>query len=455
MQDIIGFTAEQSELKCLITDLLDEDQICTGVGLNTDSTDDMLDVVIGCDQKYPVCPNCRWTNRKTVSNRDGKHRSTKKDVFLKNGQNTRLTLIRYRRKCDCGKVFYTNIPKKLQPGEQAKKAAYRAIEDSTLVLTQNSVGVPFSKAEGSDVLNTLLKAIWDIASGNREPQNEYERNAAEKFQKISYFKECGTLFFIPFTFSSQERCCVCGWNGMTAYLLDILEEYSAEAIHECVSKHVKRKENVRAVYCGVNDDVVYVLQNLLSNANIVYSRKCMHDYICDCCTDSGDANLSSKSSLRKRILNIVKRATHEEYLTVFDHWGSALKTELQKSSQKIHDLFYLDEYREITGNSFKTPYDSSSFSSLLGWIKENGNSSFMVMKTRMLLNPEMRANGFVTKLVVVTSQTQNIEDFGVDINDLMKMQEQYHQLIADTCGIQFKKSKWPEELKAIAESCGE
>ena len=79
----------------------------------------------------------------------------------------------------------------------------------------------------------------------------------------------------------------------------------------------------------------------------------------------------------------------------------------------------------------------------------------MVMKTRMLLNPEMRANGFVTKLVVVTSQTQNIEDFGVDINDLMKMQEQYHQLIADTCGIQFKKSKWPEELKAIAESCGE
>jgi len=54
MQDIIGFTAEQSELKCLITDLLDEDQICTGVGLNTDSTDDMLDVVIGCDQKHPV-----------------------------------------------------------------------------------------------------------------------------------------------------------------------------------------------------------------------------------------------------------------------------------------------------------------------------------------------------------------------------------------------------------------
>ena len=38
-------------------------------------------------------------------------------------------------------------------------------------------------------------------------------------------------------------------------------------------------------------------------------------------------------------------------------------------------------------------------------------------------------------------KTQNIEDFGVDINDLMKMQEQYHQLIEDTCGIQFKKNQ--------------
>lgn len=454
MQNIIEFSEEQDQLERCIIELLDDDQICTGIAINADpaTTDGLLDAVMGCDQKYPQCPKCFKAGQKKVNIKDGTNQCEMKEAIIGDGRHIRLTLIRQRHECDCGKVFFSNIPQRLRPGAQARKAAYKAIKDGSLVLSQNSIGVTFSKAEGSTVLNDVVSGVCDVVEGIREPRDEYERNAAETFKKIASFKECGTLFFVPFQFKREDRCCVCGLSGSTAYLLDILESASAEAIDECITKHVKGKDRVRYVYCFVDDEVVRVLKKHFTNASIRYSRKCLQDYIRICCKDSHDAELDSKSSFRIRIMNIIKKETHDQYLSSFLKWWGILGDTLQQKAYRIYNKFCDDVYQDVTDRTFESSFGCSSFASLLGWIRENGNSSFIVMKYRMLLNHYFRNNGVAVNLSVAMPQMQNIEDFGVDIDEILKDQERYHQFVEDVLGEKFKKvPKQSEIMKELFE----
>ena len=151
-------------------------------------------------------------------------------------------------------------------------------------------------------------------------------------------------------------------------------------------------------------------------------------------------------------MNIIKKETHDQYLSSFLNWWDILGETLQQKAYRIYNKFCDDVYRDVTDRTFESSFGCSSFASLLGWIRENGNSSFMVMKYRMLLNHYFRTNGVAVNMVVAMPQMQNIEDFGVDIDEILKDQERYHQFVEDVLGEKFKKvPKQSEIMKELFE----
>ena len=55
-------------------------------------------------------------------------------------------------------------------------------------------------------------------------------------------------------------------------------------------------------------------------------------------------------------------------------------------------------------------------------------------------------------MVYANSKTQYIDDFGIDIDEILKDREKYHQPVEDICGKKFKKvPKQSEVMKEFFE----
>ena len=89
-------------------------------------------------------------------------------------------------------------------------------------------------------------------------------------------------------------------------------------------------------------------------------------------------------------------------------------------------------------------------SSLLGYIKEQSNCSFVLMKSILLLNRDTAQNGIVTVNVVKAGSLKVVEQFGVKIEELLLEQERYHQKLAEISGVTFQGKDWRVELMEIS-----
>ena len=468
--DIREFTDEDKKYKGYVIDLLDEDHTCTAVGRNGKTNGvykNLLDVVIQFEMKNPVCKKCQKEKRRQIINKEGVQQDNPRFSTLKNGQEIRLTTIRQKYQCDCGSIFETRLPKRLQKVLQAKESAVKAIEEGTdLQMKAPEVGVGFSKATGSEVENHLLGEGWEVFAGNKETSDEYVKKVVEVMKQVVSYRDCSTLFFIPFLFRGEERCLMCGLSDSTPYLLDILDSPSNDIIEPYIDKRIKNKGIVSRVYCHVDDDVVATMGRYFPKAKtqIVYSRKCMQDYVKAYFKNviendsaikniiQNDPKLMPKLFYQTQMMNLIKKEDEQSYLCRFDKWWEKLIKEAKNATGAVYDFFYMSP-DQITRRSFRRSYDSSAFSSLLGLIKELSNCTFVLMKSRLLLNRDMAESGVGTvKYMMDPMAMPDYGQFGVKIEDLLLEQEQYHQMVAGIAGIEFQQTNWREELKAISEA---
>ncbi|MBE6552907.1 MAG: transposase family protein [Ruminococcaceae bacterium] len=348
------------------------------------------------------CPKCKSSNfiKKTAS--------TRTIIDVLGNQPIEITVVKQRYKCSCGKTFTlkddTDYPDRMHiTKETSDKLGTMILGDADLSITQAGEMFGVGRTTASKALHQKIKELAD--------------------QTFSV-APCVKISYIPFYFTNKERCAIAGIDRFgTAFLLDIIDEYSEERLSRFFPKTDSFKNDISVSFCKLDSTVTQAIRTH-NSADVGIVHRCVSDYIEKAREKVGDALYAEKYDVLADLERVMFSQPSVQFGLIFSDWKAALSSEVRDALSSFIETVNTF-FQECTVTTMH-PKKDTSFKKLREIItkfrKDRTNFDTMVFRLLYANKTAMSTpngphiwNSINSMMAPVTG---GMSEFGVDIDAL-------------------------------------